>query len=166
MEALTSALPFGLLLAALVAAVAVSDMRRMTIPDPLNLLLAAGGFAFQLWRNQMPAYAVLMFPAALFLGFLALRLWFARSRGTAGLGLGDVKMAGASAFWISPWNLTLYLLFSCTGALLFVLYLYLRGGRIDLKMKVPFGPFLGLGLMVTWVLENSGFPTLVPDGSS
>jgi leader peptidase (prepilin peptidase)/N-methyltransferase len=75
-------------------------------------------------------------------------------------------MAGASAFWISPWNLTLYLLFSCTGALLFVLYLYLRGGRIDLKMKVPFGPFLGLGLLVTWVLENSGFPTLVPDGSS
>lgn len=157
-------LAFGIMLAGLAAAIAFFDLRHLIIPDSLNLALAAGGLAFQYWKTaQVPVVAV-GFAVIVALLFLGLRQGFLRLRGRAGLGLGDVKMAGASALWFSPWNLALYLLATCVSALAFVTFRHLLGSRFSLETKVPFGPFLGLGVFVTWACENSGLPTFIPEG--
>lgn len=157
-------LSFGFLLAVLVVAIAVVDLRQLIIPDSLNLTLAAAGLGFQFWIEPALPLDALLFAALVFVVFLGLQQWFVRVRGVQGLGLGDVKMASASAFWISPWNAALYLLVTCVTALLFVFFASLRGAKLEMKMKVPFGPFLGLGLFVTWLLENTGMPTFIPNG--
>ncbi len=89
---------------------------------------------------------------------------FRHLRGTAGLGLGDVKMAGAAALWVAPWNLPLLLMLACLAALLAVAIVILSGRRLDRLTRIPFGPFIGLGLVVVWTLEASDVPTLVPVG--
>ena len=157
---------FGAILLALLITIAVIDLRRMIIPDGLNLGLAATGIGYQVWTlGRFPVIAVVFSLAVLSL-FWVLRRWFELTRGQTGLGLGDVKMAGASVLWISPWNLALYMLITCVAALMFVLLSHFRGGALELKTKVPFGPFLGLGIFVTWILEISGMPTFIPDGGN
>lgn len=156
---------FGLALAGLVATIAFFDLRHLIIPDGFNLALAGGGFAFQYWKAAQPPLTAIGFAIVVALLFLALRQVFMRLRGQAGLGLGDVKMAGASALWFSPWNLALYLLVTCVSALIFVAFRHVGGSRHGLETKVPFGPFLGLGVFATWVCENSGLPTFIPEGA-
>ncbi len=166
LPALPVVLVFGAVLLALVVAIAVIDIRRLIIPDGLNLGLAATGFGYQFWTLGRVPLLALVFSLLLLSLFWTIRRWFEMTRGQSGLGLGDVKMAGASALWINPWNLALFMLLTCSAALLFVFFSFLRGGTIDLKTKVPFGPFLGLGVFVTWMLENSGMPTFIPDGGN
>ena len=155
---------FGAVLAVFVALIAVIDFRSYIIPDALNAGLGVSGLAFQVWTGSGFPYIPLAFAASVFLLFFGLRQWFKSRRQITALGLGDAKMAGASAIWISPWNLPLYLLVTCASALLFVLFSHLKSGNFDSKTKVPFGPFLGLGIFVTWALENSGIPTFIPNG--
>lgn len=155
---------FGGLLAVLAAAIAFVDARNLIIPDTLNASLAAGGFAYQSWMVSGFAWKALAFAGIIAGLFFAIYLWFIHVRGVHGLGLGDVKMAGAASLWISPWNFSLFLLVTCTTALLFVFFQYMRGAKLSRRTKLPFGPFLGLGVFVTWLFENSGMPTFIPNG--
>ncbi len=159
-----AALLFGALLAVLVATIAFVDARKLIIPDALNASLAAGGFAYQSWLASGIAWKALAFAGIVVGLFFAIYMWFIHVRGVHGLGLGDVKMAGAASFWFSPWNLSLFLLVTCITALLFVFFQYLRGARLSRSTKLPFGPFLGLGVFVTWFFENSGMTTFIPNG--
>jgi leader peptidase (prepilin peptidase)/N-methyltransferase len=154
---------FAAVLLAILVAIAVVDFRDMIIPDPLNLALAAAGFAFAaLDRHSFPvgqaAFAILVLS-----GFWLFRAGFHRIRGIAGLGLGDVKMAGAAAFWFSPWNLPLFLFATAISALVFVTSKSLATRRVDKHSRIPFGPFLGFGLFLTWALERSNWQTFIPD---
>jgi prepilin signal peptidase PulO-like enzyme (type II secretory pathway) len=155
---------FGTALLALLAAIAVVDFDRQLIPDPLNLLLAGLGLAYQAASGRGPSVAAVAWAAVLVVALWGLRAGYRRCRGVVGLGLGDVKMAGASALWISPWNLPILLIAACLSALLFVALRALAGEPAGRRTRIPFGPFIGAGLMLTWLLEISGLPTLVPDG--
>ncbi len=155
---------FGALLAILVAMITVFDLRHLIIPDSLNISLAIGGFAYQSWLIAAIAWRQVIFAIVVAALFMAVYLWFIRIRGKHGLGLGDVKMAGAASLWFSPWNLSLFLLVTCVTAMIFVFFGYLRGASFNRSTKVPFGPFLGLGVFVTWLLENTGMPTFIPSG--
>lgn len=95
---------------------------------------------------------------------MAIPDWLNIGLAGSGLGYGDVKMAGASALWFSPWNLPLFLMASSVSALVFVLAAQARGGGFQVSAKIPFGPFLGVGLAMTWLLERSQFATFVPNG--
>jgi prepilin signal peptidase PulO-like enzyme (type II secretory pathway) len=153
---------FGLALVALVAAITAVDVDRRVIPDPLNVALAALGLAWQALRHQAPPLQAALAAAAVFLFLWAIAAGFRRVRGVVGLGLGDVKMAAAAATWISPWNLPLLLFAACCTALVAVGIAALAGRRADRGTRIPFGPFIGLGLMLVWGLEVAGLPTLVP----
>ena len=162
--ALPATAAFGLVLACLLLAIAAVDFRRGIIPDTLNLLLAGLGVA---WQAQAPSGAI---PAGLagagvaFAALFGLRQAFHWVRGIHGLGLGDVKMAAAGAIWISPWNLPLLLMAACLAALAAIGAMRLCGQPASRETAIPFGPFIGAGLMLTWLLEASDFPTLLPDG--
>jgi leader peptidase (prepilin peptidase) / N-methyltransferase len=153
---------FGLALLALVGAIAAIDWRRQIIPDELNLLLALSGLAYRwLDGNGFPVTALLSGVAAS-CALWAFSVGFQRLRGMVGLGLGDVKMAGAAAIWISPWNLPILLMSACLSALAVAALIALTGTRIGRLTRVPFGPFIGLGLVITFAIERTNLPSLAP----
>ncbi len=155
---------FGVALFATLAAMAIADFRTMLIPDKLNIALAGLGLAYQSAVIKSLPVTAIVFSLAVFASFWLIRTGYQHFRGATGLGLGDVKMAGGSALWFSPWNLPIFLLVACFSALIFVVLSARLSGGLDRAAKIPFGPFLGFGLAVTWILERSGFTTFIPNG--
>ncbi|AZO32540.1 A24 family peptidase [Mesorhizobium sp. M1B.F.Ca.ET.045.04.1.1] len=143
----------GLVLAGILAAIAVVDFRRQVIPDPLNMALAVSGLGFQLVAQRDAAMQLLIAALALAV-FWALRRGHFLLTGRIGLGLGDVKMLGAAALWINPVLLPVLLFIASTAALLFVGGQVVAAGPAAARMRVPFGPFIALGLGLSWMLEQ------------
>ena len=152
---------FGLFLLAIIAAVIFFDVAKLRIPDSLNVLLFMGGLAQALMLALSDGRSIHVaigyaFAASVVCGalFWIVRLLYYRLRGHIGLGLGDGKMAAALAPWVHPANISLVILAACRTGLIYVLFargrehFVVRGGRI------PFGVFLGLGLIVIWATER------------
>jgi leader peptidase (prepilin peptidase)/N-methyltransferase len=142
---------FGTVLAAILAAIAVIDFRRLVIPDWLNAALAAAGLSYQAFGDPGAVASHLGAGFALLLGMWLVRDVHFRMTGRIGLGLGDVKMAAAAATWLNPLALPLFIFASAGSALV-----YLGGIRLlgNTKIaRVPFGPFLSAGLFASWLAE-------------
>lgn len=145
---------FTAALAALLAAVAWIDFRRMIIPDPLNLALGAAGLAFVLvFRPAAIGWQVagsLVVAGAL----LCVRTGFRHLRRTHALGLGDVKFAAAAALWISPWLLPQFILIASISALGYAAAASVATGTSRLGQRLPFGPFLALSMFTLFLIET------------
>ncbi|TXM72382.1 prepilin peptidase [Methylobacterium sp. WL12] len=124
------------------------DLRHRIIPDLVNLALFALGLSVAAWREpEMAAVALRLAEAGLaFVLFLGLRALHARLRGRVGLGLGDVKFLGAATVWTGLAGLPLLVLTASVTALGAILIGRLAGARITAATRLPFGPFLALGL--------------------
>lgn len=147
---LAVALPV-LLALPLTVPVALVDLRRRIIPNALNGALL-GLVAVQNLARLDPtgtagSVGLALAEAALAYGlFAGLRAGYGRLRGRIGLGLGDVKLVAAAMPWIGLAQLPLMILIASTSALLAVAALRLSGRRIGADTRLPFGPFLVLGL--------------------
>lgn len=130
------------------------DLKSLRIPDVDSVLIAASGAAYQsvLGKEALVASLLTCFVVTTI-------LYFARSTHTAvtgkvGLGLGDVKLIGAASLWFSPWNLPLFMLLASTSALAYaLLYSGIQGGEWRTH-RIPFGPFLGVALIIVWQIET------------
>jgi leader peptidase (prepilin peptidase)/N-methyltransferase len=141
---------FGCLLLATVLTMAVIDCRKMILPNRLNAILAAGGVGQTVFVGR-PDLSDALF-GALF-GFVVLSMiaaLFRYVRGIDGLGLGDQKFAAAAGLWIGWEQITTMLLIASCSALIFVIVRSAKGRKLDIAMRLPFGPFLGLGTVVCW----------------
>ncbi|MCP1539448.1 prepilin peptidase [Methylorubrum extorquens] len=138
-------LPLPLTLAA-----ATIDLRRRIIPDRVNLaLLVLGAGASALRGPALPQIgASLAASAGAFLLAWSLRAAYARLGGRTGLGLGDVKFIGAAAAWTGLAGLPLMILVASLSALAAFGLAVLAGRRLDGASRLPFAPFLALGLHV------------------
>ena len=128
------------------------DLKRRIIPDRLNLALLGIGLALTGWREAewdalLPRAGEVAVAFALFWGVRALH---ARLRGRIGLGLGDVKFLAAATAWTGLAGLPVLILVASLSALLVVV---LR--RLDAATRLPFGPFLALGLHAALILAPS-----------
>lgn len=148
------------LLSVQLAVITVIDLRRLIIPDICNILLAVSGLAAQWFLSSFDVVWILC-GVLMFAGTFALvRAVHFQARGQIGLGLGDVKMAAAAGCWITIGSFPLFLAVSSIGALAFAL-LMLPFWKSDLrKLRVPFGPFLAAGLLLTWVFEINSISVL------
>lgn len=119
------------------------DLKRHIIPNGLNLALLVAGLGLAAWRDPDLASVLLRGgEAALAYGlFRGVRALHARWRGRIGLGLGDVKFLAAATAWTGLPGLPLVLLVASLSALLVV-----GLARLDAGARLPFGPFLVLGL--------------------
>ena len=138
---------FALLFAVLTAWVVRSDIRDFLIPD----MASAGLVALSLLRAWVFApepERVEAMIAALTCGLCALalmaalqtayRLW----RGHEGLGLGDVKLAGACAAWLDPAAAATALEIAALAGLLILLIVGWRRGGLEEGQPLPFGAVL------------------------
>lgn len=141
---------FTIALLGVLSAISYVDFQEMRVPDWLTALLLAGGTAFWLVtaRGSLPVQmtAGIALAASLWL----IRFGHFRMTGRIGLGLGDVKLAGAGAVWINPLLLPLFVFAASAGGLLYAV-LIARPGRDG---RLPFAPFLAFGLFACWVTEH------------
>lgn len=141
---------FGLTLFTMIGALTVSDLRSMLLPNYLNALLALTGMCQSLVLAQ-PHVLDAVLGAAIGAAFLVLlRLTYRHLRGINGIGSGDIKFTAAAGLWIGWQGLPLMLTVASSSALAFVGIQSALARRFDRYTMLPFGPFLGLGLLVAW----------------
>ena len=128
-------------------ALAVIDQRHMYLPDALNLPLIPAGLAV---AALIPGAGVIHYRAGAAAGAVSLGAvaWiYERATGREGLGLGDVKLFAAAGAWVGWQGLPSVLLIGAATGLAAAVIL----GRARPGQPVPFGPYLALGLWITWL---------------
>lgn len=145
---------FAGVLAALLVAIGWIDLRRMVIPDPLNLMLGAAGLAFVMAFR--PGEIGLQIAGSILVAgsLFAVREAFHRLRGELALGLGDVKFVAAAGLWISPWLLPQLILIASVSALGYVAVASVAVGTARVGRRLPFGPFLALSTFSLFLIET------------
>nr|USU30221.1 A24 family peptidase [Methylobacterium sp. OTU13CASTA1] len=146
-------------------AVAVIDGRRRIIPNRLNFALLGLGLAVTAGRaldGNSSAVSSTVFSALAqglataglaFAVLWAVRAAHARLRGRVGLGLGDVKFIAAGAAWTGLAGLPAMILAASVLALAVLAVAALRDRSIDGATRLPFGPFLAVGLHAALLMQ-------------
>ena len=85
---------------------------------------------------------------------LAVRIVYRMLRHFEGLGLGDVKLAGAGATWLSWSNITLTLLVAAIAAIMLVIVgSLIRRDKMLAPTVIPFGAFFAPAIWVGWFAQ-------------
>ena len=138
------------LLAAMLAWIAVVDVRTYTISDRLNLAIALLAPVYW-WSAGVPLWP----DAAIRVGIgVLVFLLFAGAFYLNAMGGGDVKLAGALALWFTPYQtLTLIVMMSIAGGLLTLAVLAIHRARKKVgRPEVPYGVAIAAGGM--WLLAQ------------
>jgi prepilin peptidase CpaA len=138
------------LLAAMLAWIAVVDIKTYTISDRLNLAIALLAPVYW-WSAGVPLWP----DAGLRVGVaLLVFLFFAGAFYMDVMGGGDVKLAGALALWFTPYEtLKLIVIMSIAGGLLTLIVMGAhRARRKSGRPEVPYGVAIAVGGM--WLLAQ------------
>ena len=149
----------GCLLGWWLLAIAAADARRLVIPDVLSWPLLVVGLglstllpAAQLWDHLIGALLGAAVVAVIGLAYRALRK-------REGIGLGDAKLMAGAGAWVGWQGLGSVLLLAAVSGLVVTLALRLASGGLALERPLPFGPYLALGLWLTWLYGPLSFGT-------
>ncbi len=147
---------FGLTLHAAAAAVficlmialAAIDLEHMILPDELTLGGAALFFIYSFFNPEIGQLDAVLSGLGAALFFAALFFFYLKVRKIEGLGFGDVKMALLMGLFLGLHRLTVaILLASLSGLLVGIFFIVFK--KKNLKLALPFGPFLALGSCVS-----------------
>lgn len=153
------AITLGLIL--VLAVITVIDLRSMIIPNSANVVLLLLGLIAQILVLKNDPGLALIGPLVLGGLFWMVRHFHSQATGRIGLGLGDVKMAGAAGAWIGVSAIPSFLLFSSISALFAAVSLrHFRAYGPD--QRIPFGPFLSLGLIASWFSNTLPIDVVIP----
>jgi leader peptidase (prepilin peptidase) / N-methyltransferase len=148
----------GAALALIMLAIAVIDQRRFLIPNELTAAAAALGLVHAAVTEpdamaQAIAWSVAR-GAVLALLFFALRAAYARVRGREGMGLGDVKLAGAGGVWLSWHAILIAIEIAALSALAAIALKHVLGQRrLHATTRLPFGLFLAPAIWLAWLFQ-------------
>lgn len=116
------------------------DLQTMMIPDFAVIMTAIGGLLWAISNNH-----ILLSLISAGVGFGIFLIIHLASRG--GMGFGDVEYFGALALYLVPFSLVLAILVASVSAICFALPMLLTK-KANGKTRVPFGPFLALGVSI------------------
>jgi leader peptidase (prepilin peptidase) / N-methyltransferase len=139
--------------------VAASDARRYVVPDALSggafvlgLVRAAAADSDSGFAAALMAISRAAFAAGL---FLLVRIAYRRFRGRDGLGLGDVKLAGAAGAWLSLTVLPIAIEIAAITALAAYVFRQRKRARMVRAVgRIPFGAFFAPAIWVGWVIDT------------
>lgn len=132
-------------------ALAASDQRHYVLPDQLTLpLVAAGlGLTYLIAPDALVDHAI---GAAAGFAVFALIAWlYHLIRRREGLGLGDAKLLAAAGAWTSWEGLSGVVLIAAIAGMIALLGLRLAGRPLEPGQRIPFGPYLCLGIWLIWL---------------
>lgn len=156
----------GAALALDVLAIAWIDAHHFIIPDELTLgalVLGLANAALDAWPDAWSVVFAAMGEAllrgvVLAGAFFALRAVYSRLRGREGIGLGDVKLAGAGGVWLAWTTIPVAIEIAALGALTVYVVRQVAGGRVmSATARMPFGLFLAPAIWLGWLLEVTLF---------
>lgn len=144
-----------LVLFALLAAVAIIDLRTMRIPDLLNLLVVASG----LGATAILGGSLLNSAIGIVAGYGA--MWgvsegYRAVRGADGIGMGDAKLLAGAGAWLGWAGLPFVVLIASSVGLAWVALKRLAGRTVSARDALAFGPFLCVGMFVVWLAQAYG----------
>ena len=144
-------IPLGMLL----LLIAYRDLLSFKISNLMNLAILILGIIYNIYIEQSFIAPFISFVIAGSFFYL-LSFGYFKIRRKQGLGGGDIKLFACGAVWLSPYLLPLVLLTSSFSALFYALFLsLLNATEFNSKSKIPFGPFLGLGLWICWLFGEN-----------
>jgi len=130
---------------------AVMDWRHLLLSDALTLPLLGSGLviAWIFWPQRFGDHVL----GALGGGTLlfGINAAYRRLRRKDGLGLGDVKLAGAAGAWLGFEGLPTVFVIASSAALFALLVRRMSGTMIAWNAKVAFGSYLCLGTWIVWL---------------
>lgn len=138
---------------------ALIDLRHLMLPDALTFPLIALGLVVGYFVDADGIAAHVIGAVAGFAAFVILGFLYRRLRGRTGLGLGDAKLLAAAGAWVSWSGLASVVLIGAAAALLATLAAGIAEKKLTPDRRIPFGPYLGLGIWVVWL-----YGALVPAG--
>ena len=136
--------------------IAVVDAEHFWLPDVLTLPLLATGLAA---AAILPTGSLLHAAIGAAVGFLGLWLLataYRRLRQRDGLGGGDPILLAAGGAWVGWIGLPSILLWASAAALSLVAARILTGRAVSGQDRLPFGPFLAIGIWMTWLIGPLG----------
>jgi leader peptidase (prepilin peptidase)/N-methyltransferase len=147
---------FGLTLQAAAAAVflclmialAAIDLEHTILPDELTLGGSALFFVYSFFNPEVGQMDALLSGLGAALFFAALFFFYLKVRKIEGLGFGDVKMALLMGLFLGLHRLAVAILLASLSGLLVGLF-FIVFKKKNLKLALPFGPFLALGSSVS-----------------
>ncbi len=139
------------LLAMILLAVTVVDLRSFRIPDALSLPLILLGLAVAYAAPRQPIHDHLIGAVTGFASLALIGGWYFRKNGTDGLGLGDAKLFAAAGAWLGWQMLPAVLLIAALGGLAYAL----STGRGQRHAAIAFGPWLALGVWLCWLWQSA-----------
>ncbi len=128
-------------------ALAAADARHGILPDEITLPRIVAGLAVAWGIDPMLTAHNAIGAAAGFAFVVAVREVYRRLRGREGMGLGDAKLLAAAGAWVGWQGLAGVLLIAAATGLAVAVVLR----RTSPGDALPFGPFLALGIWLTWL---------------
>ncbi len=144
----------------LAAAITVHDLATMLIPDRYTLGIVLVGFAEWLFASGDPEILAVRAGGGLLLGgaLWLFDMFYERLRGQTGLGMGDIKLLGASALLCGISGTGVQIMLAALAALTFIALRAMRLRRpLRALAKIPFGTFLAPALVVVWAWQPSAW---------
>lgn len=156
------------LLAVILIALSVIDLRTGYLPDPLQGALAVTGIGVFIIGSPINLSPGLAIAGAGVNGglFWGLRWLVSRLKGREAMGLGDVKLVAAGGLWVGPFALP-YIM--AAGGVLTLLGAGVAGlvtGKAVWRGEMPLGPGLAAGILFCFVAALAQLPwlALTPQG--
>ena len=130
---------------------AAIDWRHFVLPDIVTWPLVAAGLlvAVAIEPALLPHHAI--GAAVGFAAFAALAWGYRKLRGREGLGMGDAKLLAGAGAWVSWAGLGSVVLIAAASGLAVALARGPLGHPPRPGDRVAFGPYLCLGLWITWL---------------
>jgi leader peptidase (prepilin peptidase)/N-methyltransferase len=133
-------------------ALAAIDARHFVLPDLLTLPLGLAGLAVAWTLHPEHLVGNVVGAVVGYVSFLVLAVAYERLRGRPGLGLGDAKLFAAAGAWVSWSGLpSIAIIAGLSGLGAALLHAALTRRPLDLKTRLPFGPFLAFGFWLVWL---------------
>ena len=144
-------------LALLMIVIAAIDARLFIIPDELTAATLALGCVHAAVQADDTVAGALAQAAlrgvVLAFAFWGLRAVYRRIRGREGIGLGDVKLAGAAGVWLDWPTIPIAIEIAALSALAVCAVRYVQGAQsISATSRLPFGLFFAPAIWLGWLL--------------
>ena len=145
---------FGL--AATLLVLAFIDLRTGLLLDVLTLPLIVAGVGISFMSGQGWGLSVL--GAMIGYGVIAaLALYWRRTRGYEGIGLGDAKLLAAGGAWVGVFGLPIILLIASGLGIISALTVSQKTRKRDVSTAIAFGPCLCFAIWVVWCVRETVF---------
>jgi leader peptidase (prepilin peptidase)/N-methyltransferase len=132
----------------LLIVLAAIDLKHMILPDELTYSGAAVFLAYSFFNPEVGRLEAVLTGLGAALIFAGLYFFYLKVRKIEGMGFGDIKMVLFLGFFLGLHRMALAIFLASLSGLLVGLY-FIVFKKKDLKLALPFGPFLSLGSYVS-----------------